>query len=457
MTLEERNAALERRVLELERENATLRQEIEKLLKEIEEWKRGFRERGKRRSSKAEGKKREASGKRPGRKAGHEGASRPVPERIDRTQEHPAPEFCECGGVTEETDEVESTIVQDIPPVKVENVRHVAPVRRCSRCGRRAVAELPGAVRSGESVAKVQVGPNALALAVGMRFEQKVPLGGISDFLQTWFDLNISRGGLCHLFTRWRGRSGENYREIESHVRDAHVVGADETTIRQNGVCGYAWLVRTESASLFRIELSRGEWVISAMLGDAFIGILCTDFYSAYTCHDDWVHAYCGAHTIREAKKIAEVNPCAATETFRDRLGTIYQIGKQAQQSGDLRARHGVRIRMGRLIADAALGVHPDVARLQARLDEHFDGVLTFLDFPNVPSDNNATERDIRPLAVYRKVTGGTRSPKGSQTLAHWMSITQTLRKNDLPLRPFILDLYRAYYEGSSPPSVFCN
>jgi transposase len=456
VTPEEHIANLERRLLELERENVGLRQENEKLRKELDEWKRGFRERGKRRSSKAEGKATK-SGKRPGRKAGHEGASRPVPDQIDRTEVHPAPEVCECGGATEETGEVEATIVQDIPPVKVENVRHVAPVRRCRRCGRRVVAKLPGAVRSGESVAKVQVGPNALALSVGLRFEQKVPLGGISSFLHTWFGLDISRGGLSQLLARWRVRSSGSYQEIEAHVRSAAVVGADETGIRQNGVSGYAWLVRTEKASLFRIELSRGEWVIAAMLGEDFAGVLCTDFYSAYTCHDDWLHAYCGAHTIREAKKIAEVGPCAATEAFRDRLGTIYQAGKEAQRSGDLTARRGVRIRMGRLVADAALGAHPEVARLQARLDEHFHGVLTFVDRPDVPADNNATERDIRSLAVYRKVTGGTRSPTGSQTLAHWMSLTQTLHKNDLPLRPFILDLHRAYHEGRSPSSVFSN
>jgi transposase len=457
VTLEERNAELERRVLELERENAALRQELEKLRKEIEEWKRGFRERGRRRCSRAEGKHTEESEKTPGRKAGHEGAGRPVPERIDRTEVHPAPAYCECGGVTEQTDEVESTIVQDIPPVKIENVKHVAPVRRCSRCGRRVVAKLPGAVASGESIAKVQVGPNALALALGLRYGQKVSLEGICNFLQTWFGLEISRGGLCQLYARWSHRSTECYREIETHIRDGNVVGTDETTVRQNGACGWAWLVRTENASLFRIELSRGQWVIDSMLGEAFIGIVCSDFYGAYTSHDDWIHAYCGAHTIREAKKIAEISPCAATEAFRDRLGAIYQAGKQAQKSGNLTARRGVRIRMGRLIADATLGAHPDVARLQNRLDEHFDGVLTFVDFPNVPSDNNATERDIRPLAVYRKVTGGTRSAKGSDTLAHWMSITQTLHKNDLPLRPFIVDLYRAYYQGYSPPSIFCN
>ena len=258
MSHEEENADLKRRLAERERENAALRQEIEKLRKEIEEWKRGFRERGKRRCSKSE-RKREPSGKRPGRKAGHVGASRPIPDRIDRIEEHPAQIVCDCGGETEETGETESTVVQDIPPVKVENVKHVAKVRRCCRCGRRAVARLPGAVDSGQSVAKVQVGPNALALATGLRFRQKVPLGGISNFLATWCDLRISPGGLSQLFARWRVRSGASYSEIETHVRSAKVVGADETGIRQNGAGGYAWVLRTPQASLFRIELSRGR------------------------------------------------------------------------------------------------------------------------------------------------------------------------------------------------------
>ena len=455
MSLEEQIADLKRRLAEKERENEALRQELEKLRKAIEEWKRGFRERGKRRCSKAEGKREPRAKKRPGRKAGHQGASRPMPDRIDRTEEHLAPLVCECGGETEETDEVSSTIVQDIPPVKIENVRHVTKVRCCRRCGRRAMAKLPGAVRSGESVAKVQVGPNALALATGLRFDQKVPLGGISRFLQTWFELSISRGGLSQLFARWRVRSTASYSEIEDHVRSAKVAGADETGIRQNGVGGYAWLVRTPKASLFRIELSRGEWVIAAMLGDQFTGILCTDFYSAYTCHDDWMHAYCGAHNIREAKKIAEVTPCAETKLFRDRLRAIYEAGTLAQTSGDPAARHGVRVRLGQLAADGDLGVNADVARLQARLHEHFHGILTFIDHPDVPADNNATERDIRPFAVYRKVTGGTRSPQGSLTLAHWMSVTQTLHKNDLELRRFIFELYQAHFEARPPPSVF--
>lgn len=54
--------------------------------------------------------------------------------------------------------------------------------------------------------------------------------------------------------------------------------------------------------------------------------------------------------------------------------------------------------------------------RLQQRLHEHFHGVLRFVVRRDVPADNNATERDIRFLATYWKVTGGTRSELGSIT-----------------------------------------
>lgn len=71
--LEKENAELRRRDVEREGEVRALRETLEKALKELEEWKRGFRERGKRRSSRPEG-KRGTTGRRTGRKPGHKGA-----------------------------------------------------------------------------------------------------------------------------------------------------------------------------------------------------------------------------------------------------------------------------------------------------------------------------------------------------------------------------------------------
>jgi transposase len=443
----------EERLTELEKENAALRAALEKALKELDEWKRGFRERGKRRSSRPERKRSAPPGK-PGRKAGHAGAQREVPKTVDRRVEYPVPRRCECGGTVKPTGEQRRTLVEDIPPVRVEVVEHVAHVGRCKDCGLEMSEPLPGDTRHGESIARTQVGPNAAAMAVSLRFEHHVSLAGISSFVGIWFGLRITAGGVSHLLARQAVRAQPVVDEIQSHIRSAPVVGMDETGLRQNGASGWAWIARTEKASLFRVELSRGSWVAEQMLGPAFAGVLLTDFYSVYTSHDEWLHAYCAAHMLREAKKVAECTPNARTEEFRDRLCAWYVDAKLAQLQGGAGTRHGLRARLGRIINAGDCRIHDDVQRLQVRLREHFAGITTFLDRPDVPADNNGSERDIRPLAQHRKSTGGTRSPRGSRTLGIWMSIQQTARKNAVPLRDLVTDLYDCHRYGRPPPSL---
>lgn len=444
----------EQRIAELEKENTALRAQLEKVLKELEEWKRGHRERGKRRSSRPEV-RRGASGRRPGREAGHAGAQREVPKKVDRTVEHAPPKRCECGGHVKPTGEHRSTLVEDIPPVRVEVVNHIAHVGRCERCGVAVSEPLPGDTPKGESIARTQIGPNAAAMAVSLRFDHHVSLAGIATFLDVWFGLRITSGGVSHLLARQGERAQPAVDEIQSHIQNAPVVGQDETGLRQNGVSGWAWIARTDRASLFRVELSRGAWVAEQMLGPDFGGVLVTDFYSVYTSHDDWNHAYCGAHLVREAKKIAECSPGPRSEDFRDRLCAWYVDAKKAQLAGSASTRHGLRSRLGRLMYSGDARLDDDVRRLQTRLRDRFDGITLFLDRPDVPADNNATERDIRIFARHRKVTGGTRSPRGSRTLGQWMSIRQTLRKNGVPLRHFVIRLFDNHRHGKPPPSPF--
>ena len=441
---------------ELRRENAELRRQLAEALKIIEEWRRGHRERPKRRSSRAEGSA--ASTKRlprrRGRPEGHKGSNRPVPDRIDGEVVHPHPATCSCGGRVDPDPTVEgqSTIVQDIPEVKVTNLRHVAPVGRCRSCRKTVAARLPGSSTIGDAATQVQVGPNALALFTTLRFDHRVPYRGVSEIARTWFGLSITPSGICQLLTRQAVRTALAYDAIGAHIRTAPVVGADETSLRENGVSGYAWLARTDTASLFRIERSRGAWVIDDMLGEGFEGVVCSDFYGAYTRRGDLPHGYCGAHLIREAKKIAEVSPTRETVRFSRRLGRLYRAGVVAQASGDADARARVRARFDRLAHARRFADHADLARLQSRIRDHFEGIVLFLDRPDVPFTNNATERDLRPIAVLRKITGGTRSEVGSRTTEHWMSITQTLHKNDIELREWTRAAANAHLTGAPPP-----
>ena len=63
----------------------------------------------------------------------------------------------------------------------------------------------------------------------------------------------------------------------------------------------------------------------------------------------------------------------------------------------------------------------------------------------------------MRPVAADRKVTGGTRSERGSKVLAHWMTVTQTLRNHGIELRGWIRQAFEARLHATSPPSVFAQ
>ncbi len=456
MSAEERIEELERANEELARENAALRQESEKLRREIEEWKRGFRERGKRRSSSAESRK-YGPRRKPGRKAGHPAAHRPVPEQVDHEKLHPTPATCPCcEGPVELTEETASTLEVDVPPVKPEITRHKTVVGRCVRCAARVVAPLPGASANGTTVAPVTFGPNLQSIGVSMRFELKASLGGIGKFMGQWFGVEISAGGLARMYDRLEGRSTA-IKEIVTGLRRARVVGMDETGWRQDGVSGWCWVARTDKLSLYRVELSRGRWVAESILGAKYSGTLVSDFYAVYAGQGTWRNAFCGAHLIRDAKKLAELEPCAETEEFRDRVRAFYEAGEAAAKSGNASARRGVRIRLGHIIASTDWVSFPDIVQLQERIATHWDGITRFIDDPRVPWHNNGSERDVRPVARYRAITGGTRSPRGSVVFGHWMSVVHTRRKNGLPLPPFVRAINDAHRYGRAPPSVFIN
>ena len=134
-----------------------------------------------------------------------------------------------------------------------------------------------------------------------------------------------------------------------------------------------------------------------------------------------------------------------------------YQGALAAQRRGRVLEREAAKDQLADILLDQPRWQHPDVQRLVGRLVEHFEGATAFVDDRKIPATNNDTEQDIRPIAVMRKVTGGTRSANGSRSLAHWMTITQTLHKNGLSVREYVIGAYQAHLRGRDPPSVFAD
>jgi len=112
---------------------------------------------------------------------------------------------------------------------------------------------------------------------------------------------------------------------------------------------------------------------------------------------------------------------------------------------------HGVSQRLAGLITQP----YPDrhCCRLVKRLKRHQNELFTFLQYPEVPADNNHTERMIRPAVIARKNSYCNHSQKGADTQAILMSIFRTLHLREQDAIVILEGALKAYCRnGSLPP-----
>jgi hypothetical protein len=90
---------------------------------------------------------------------------------------------------------------------------------------------------------------------------------------------------------------------------------------------------------------------------------------------------------------------------------------------------------------------------LAQRIMKHLGEMLVFVEHPEVPADNNLAERSLRPAVTARKISGGTRSDKGSHTktalLSHFGTWTIQNRTLLSACRNLLLTGLPAGVEGS--------
>ena len=70
--------------------------------------------------------------------------------------------------------------------------------------------------------------------------------------------------------------------------------------------------------------------------------------------------------------------------------------------------------------------------------------------YPDVPPDNNSSERAIKAAKIKDKVSGGFRSVQGASRFAQLLSLTQTLRKQKLAILPTLTALFKGSEEAVS-------
>ena len=370
---------------------------------------------------------RKASGRKRGGQYGHEGVTKQIAPSADCSLVH-TPAYCKvCGASLADVkgDPAETRQSVDIPlPVCPVTTNHVVEEKRCA-CGACCRGEFPSHVKPG-----VSYGVNVHAVVAYLSVVQHVPFKRLQSLLKDLYGIELSQGTISNILNRMKKRASSAYEEIRGRIESSPVVGADETGEYLDGGLHWMWVFQNEVATYIFQDPSRGKKAIDKHFPDGLpSSVLVTDRHSSYFNMQVEDHQLCLAHLLRELNYLCEVDtgqgwPPALLELLRESI--------HLHKSGDVGTNDQERIekRLEELLSEDLSRLDKKFLNLQKSLVRHKEHILNFLRDPRVPSDNNASERAVRPLKVKQKVSGMFKSKEGADAFCTLYSLIDTARKN---------------------------
>ena len=383
--------------------------------------------------------------RRPGGQPQHPGTTLRQVEHPDQVTIH-AVERCACGRslVDEPVVDWERRQVFEVPPLQVEVSEHRAQRKRCSCCGTLNRAEFPEAVAQ-----PVQYGPRLQGIAAYLKNYGLLPYQRTAELFEDLFSIPISVGTLVSI-NELCGQQLEAVNDtIWNALREAAVIGVDETGMSVEGELWWLHVASTELLTYYTAHPKRGRKAI------ADIGIL-PDF-DGVAVHDHWQsyfgygcqHGLCNAHHLRELTFIEEQYGQQWASELQELLLRVKDTVESAVLAGRAQLDGPVRDRFAteyEKIIEAGLRANPPPPdtktkkrgrpkqskprNLLLRLASRWREVLAFMFDFRVPFTNNQAERDLRMMKVQQKISGTFRSEDGAVAFCRTRSYISTIRKN---------------------------
>jgi transposase len=430
--LRRENEQWRERAARVERERDHLREENERLKRQLEEAQRAV----KRQAAPFARGCRNPHPQRPGRKSGAAYGTRhtkPIPDQVDEVIAVRAPARCVCGGSLA-FEKVESQYQQEIVRKTIWK-RFDIPMYRCTVCHQRVHGRDPRQTSDAFGAAAVQLGPDALALAVMMNKALGMPHADVVAVFRDGFGLSVNRSTICRAVERLARRGDATWHALRDAARDSVVNAIDETGWNVDAQLRWLWVVVSEHFTVCDILRGRGFDEAASLVGADYDGWLTHDGWAVYYKFLKAGHQSCLSHLIRRCRDMAAMaTPAAARFPLQVKAALEEGLALRDRYHRDEISLHGLWTATGRLEVKldrllARTYRDPANRRLAKHLDHERPYIFTFLYCPGLDATNNAAERAIRALISARKNWGGNRSAKGAHAQAVLTSLLQTAKQ----------------------------
>jgi transposase len=265
------------------------------------------------------------------------------------------------------------------------------------------------------------------------------------------YDLDLPGGTINDGLQRIEPMLQPIYEALRQRNRQGDFHQADETRwlvfVILDGKKGYGWwlwVMLGVDTVVYLLDPSRGHEVPESHFGPDASGVLEVDRYSGYKAMAQvksglLVLAFCWAHVRRDfvgvGKSWTELTPWAL-EWLR-RIRHVYHVNRERLQhsldTAEFQEYDALLCGAVEAMRAEAVGELSDpklrqpCRKVLESLQEHWTGLVRFVDDPRIPMDNNASERAGRGPAVARKNFYGSGSLWSGRLAAAMFSLLATL------------------------------
>ena len=367
----------------------------------------------------ARGSARTSSGRKPGHQPGAPGSTMPL---VDDPDEIIVCDPGWCGGCGTDLTGTpvigmtrrQVTDVVSPPPPRVTEYQIFT--RACSGCAARAAGVAP-AVAPG----RAQYGPGVLARAAELLCAHYLSVARATGLMASLVGVAPSTGFMAGVRRRAAALLETTFLpRVRELLREAGVLHADETPGRAAGRLEYVHVASTAFLTAMHTGGRSKDDIDAGAVLPGFTGTIVRDGYAGYAHLIDAQHAWCAAHLLRDLRSFHRVDPdgqfwaAAMADTLvaaHDTATTARATGRDTLTDQELTTIHrhyrgataaGIThntARAGPLAADALT--------LAKRFRKHETMILRFVVDLAVPWTNNQAERDVRPVKIQQRTSGG--------------------------------------------------
>jgi len=260
-----------------------------------------------------------------------------------------------------------------------------------------------------------------------------------------------------------RSRAGKHWKMDETGwMVFAEIEGKD-------GYQWWLWVVITEDTVVYLLDPRRSAEVPRNHLGENPEGIINADRFRAYgAVAENILIAFCWSHVRRDFIGVRDGYKSLRSwgETWVKRINDLFhQNNRRLEVLSDPDAFR----REDKILRDAIdtmaeirehelanSKLHKAPRKALESLREHWEGCILFVDHPEIPMDNNESERMLRDPVVGRKNYYGSGSVWSGTLTAILFTIFQTLLKNNIDPQKWLLSYFNACAQngGHQPKDI---